>query len=211
MGGLDGAICANRFADSKLQTLVLCLWGAKNLRIAGLRRFARVDSRKLRRFLQLELYCLQLSFFAYSPFRCLSESDREIHAPPPQIDDQHRECQTGGGAYFAFLLSERAKGAAKAPCGETVIQKGVFGESVSSLPAEGLPLKHLKGPENLKEAEKKRTLQKHPFGRPFLRTAPSPLLWRVPILGSDSSHTTPKNRKRAEYGFGVYGFKHRAQ
>ena len=28
----------------------------------------------------------------------------------------------------------RAKGAAKASCGETVIQKGVFGESVSSLP-----------------------------------------------------------------------------
>ena len=30
--------------------------------------------------------------------------------------------------------SERAKGAAKASCGETVVQKGVFGESVSSLP-----------------------------------------------------------------------------
>ena len=27
----------------------------------------------------------------------------------------------------------RAKGAAKASCGETVVQKGVFGESVSSL------------------------------------------------------------------------------
>ena len=31
---------------------------------------------------------------------------------------------------------------------------------------------------NLKGAEKKRTLQKHPFGQPFLRTTPSPLLWR---------------------------------
>ena len=41
------------------------------------------------------------------------------------------------------------KGAAKASCGETVVQKRVFGESVSSLP---------------------------PFGRPFLRTTPSPLL-----------------------------------
>ena len=30
--------------------------------------------------------------------------------------------------------SGRAKGAAKALCGETVVQKGVFGESVSSLP-----------------------------------------------------------------------------
>ena len=32
------------------------------------------------------------------------------------------------------FCSERAKGAAKASCGETVVQKGVFGESVSSLP-----------------------------------------------------------------------------
>ena len=32
----------------------------------------------------------------------------------------------------------------------------------------------------LKGAEKKRTLQKHPFGQPFLRTTPSPLLWRTP-------------------------------
>ena len=31
-------------------------------------------------------------------------------------------------------LSERDKGAARASCGETVVQKGVFGESVSSLP-----------------------------------------------------------------------------
>ena len=38
---------------------------------------------------------------------------------------------------FLFLgeeKSERAKGAAKASCGETVVRKGVFGESVSSLP-----------------------------------------------------------------------------
>ena len=32
---------------------------------------------------------------------------------------------------------------------------------------------------NLKGAEKKRTLQKHPFGQPFLHTTPSPLLWRT--------------------------------
>ena len=32
---------------------------------------------------------------------------------------------------------------------------------------------------NLKGAEKKWTLQKHPFGEPFLRTTPSPLLWRT--------------------------------
>ena len=32
---------------------------------------------------------------------------------------------------------------------------------------------------NLKGAEKKRTIQKHPFGQPFLRKTPSPLLWRT--------------------------------
>ena len=37
---------------------------------------------------------------------------------------------------------------------------------------------------NLKGAEKKRTLQKHPFGQPFLRTTPSPLLWRALREGS---------------------------
>ena len=78
----------------------------------------------------------------------------------------------------------RAKGAAKASCGETVVQKGVFGESVSSLPPQGF--EDLSGilRENLKGAEKKRTLQKHPFGQPFLRTTPSPLLWRILTVGS---------------------------
>ena len=41
---------------------------------------------------------------------------------------------------------------------------------------------------SLKGGEKKRTLQKHPFGQPFLRTTPSPLLWRTlkiwaPLVG----------------------------
>ena len=88
-------------------------------------------------------------------------------------------------------LSGRAKGAAKGSCGETVVQKGVFGESVSSLPPEGLLLKHLKGPENHKGAEKKRTPQKHPFGRPFLRTTPSPLLWRALKLNAVSGMLSP--------------------
>ena len=35
---------------------------------------------------------------------------------------------------IAIEMWGRAKGAAKASCGETVVQKGVFGESVSSLP-----------------------------------------------------------------------------
>ena len=62
--------------------------------------------------------------------------------------------------------------------------KGVFGESVSSmLPYDGF--QDLSGVlrANLKGAEKKRTLQKHPFGQPFLRTTPSPLLWRALIFG----------------------------
>ena len=37
------------------------------------------------------------------------------------------------------VKSERAKGAEKASCGETVIQKGVFGESVSSLSQDRCP------------------------------------------------------------------------
>ena len=36
-------------------------------------------------------------------------------------------------ASVSFRVSGRAKGAAKGSCGETVVQKGVFGESVSSL------------------------------------------------------------------------------
>ena len=75
--------------------------------------------------------------------------------------------------------SGHAKGAGKGSCGETVVQKGVFGESVSSLPPQ--VFQDLSGVlrANLKGAEKKRTLQKHPFGQPFLRTTPSPLLWRA--------------------------------
>ena len=38
----------------------------------------------------------------------------------------------------------------------------------------------LKTSENLKGVEKKRTLQKHPFGQPFLRTTPFPLLGKPP-------------------------------
>ena len=49
----------------------------------------------------------------------------------------NRFVQSAGPPKFAgvvALFSARAKGAAKASCGETVVQKGVFGESVSSLP-----------------------------------------------------------------------------
>ena len=52
------------------------------------------------------------------------------------------------------LLSERAKGAENASCGETVVQKGVLGESVSSLPLLRFALttpENLKGSENFSE------------------------------------------------------------
>ena len=59
----------------------------------------------------------------------------------PMIKDRHQtapgpECtQRRDLAAIAILLrSGCAKGAAKGSCGETVVQKGVFGESVSSLP-----------------------------------------------------------------------------
>ena len=42
------------------------------------------------------------------------------------------------------LNSERAKGAEKASCRETVVQKSVFGESVSSLPPYEAQIKHMK-------------------------------------------------------------------
>ena len=69
-----------------------------------------------------------------------------------------------------------AKGAEKASCGERVVQKGVL-ESPFLL----FPLKVFRA--NLAGAQKKRTLQKHPFGRPFPRTTPSPLLWRALNFG----------------------------
>ena len=47
----------------------------------------------------------------------------------PQTD-----CLDVGNFYRCRLESGCAKGAAKGSCGETIVQKGVFGESVSSLP-----------------------------------------------------------------------------
>ena len=47
---------------------------------------------------------------------------RNFGSPPPPKRDSQRK---------GFSLWGRAKGAAKASCGETVVQKGVFGESVS--------------------------------------------------------------------------------
>ena len=48
-------------------------------------------------------------------------------------------------------------------------------------PLKVCSLNGLKDPGNLKGTENKRALQKRRFGQPFLRTTPSPLLWRAPI------------------------------
>ena len=48
---------------------------------------------------------------------------------------------------------------------------------------------------NLKGAEKKRTLQNHPFGQPFLRTMPSPLLWRT-LRKGPSFHESRSYREK---------------
>ena len=80
-------------------------------------------------------------------------------------------------AKFSFPTSERFR--ARQRSGEGVVRgngrpKGVFWRvRFFSAPVRFA----LKTPENLKWEEKKRTL--HPFGRPFLRTTPSPLLWRT--------------------------------
>ena len=80
-----------------------------------------------------------------------------------------------GGARLTTMLGSRQRS------GEAVVRrngcpKGCFWR-VSFFSA---PLRlALKTPENLKGAEKRRTLQKHPFGQPFLRTTPSLLPWRA--------------------------------
>ena len=55
--------------------------------------------------------------------KCLSVQ----RTPPKVLSNPHL-------APESVLQSEYAKGAAKASCGETVVRKGVFGESVSSPP-----------------------------------------------------------------------------
>ena len=74
--------------------------------------------------------------------------------------------------------SGRAKGAAKGSCGE-IVQKGVLESPFLLCSLKAFRDLSCVLRANLKGAEKKRTLQKHPFGQPFLRTTPSPLLWRA--------------------------------
>ena len=55
-----------------------------------------------------------------------------MHLEGATFTTQHNP--SGGHLRFCDLgISGRAKGAARGSCGETVVQKGVFGESVSSL------------------------------------------------------------------------------
>ena len=70
---------------------------------------------------------------------------------------------------------ECAKGAERASCGKR-LSKRVFLESPPRFLSAPLRLSGVLR-ANLKGAEKKETLQKRPFGEPFLRTTPSPLLW----------------------------------
>ena len=76
-----------------------------------------------------------------------------------------------------MLTSERAKRAEKASCENGCPKRYFWRVRFFSAPSSFA----LEAPENLRGTEKKRTLQQHPFGQPFLCTAPSPLLWRTTI------------------------------
>ena len=61
--------------------------------------------------------------------RNFTKNPRPVSRPTKQNSFTARLWELGGPTF-----SERAKGAEKESCGETVSQKGAFGESVSSLP-----------------------------------------------------------------------------
>ena len=66
-------------------------------------------------------------------------------------------------------------GAEKASCGETVVQKGVFGESVSSLRPQGLLVKHLKTSRaQRRNGLSKNTLLDNRFSARLLRSFGAP-------------------------------------
>ena len=90
-----------------------------------------------------------------------------------------------------------AKGAEKVSCGEAVVLTGCFWRVrffSAPLRFSGVLRANLKG------AEKKRTLQKHPFGRPFLRATPSPLL-RCAL------HAPPHTNNPSSVEIPILGFK----
>ena len=83
---------------------------------------------------------------------------------------------------LAAVLWRGAKGAEKASCGETVVQNAKMDSKIPSM--KSMVFRCLRA--SLKEQRRKRTLQKHHFGRPFPHTMPSPILWRVLIWGTAS-------------------------
>ena len=111
-----------------------------------------------------------------------------------RVLDLHRKLQTKkSSTEFSTSINPQEQICQSAPkerrrrCAEKQYSKRVFWE----IPFFLCPLIKLrfatKTSEILEGAtsrgpEKKRTLQKHPSGRPFLRTTPSPLLWRTPNL-----------------------------
>ena len=88
------------------------------------------------------------------------------------------------GETFQGAQKERRRGRA-----EKRLSKRVLLESPFLLCPLGLLLKHLQDPENLKGAEKKRTLQNTLLDT-FLRTTPSPLLWRAPNIAKEKVEAT---------------------
>ena len=77
----------------------------------------------------------------------------QVSRQSPRQSPQQSESQLGGLVHGRendnfwpketeiYQSALKEQGAAKASCRETVVQKGVFGESVSSLPPQGLSLK----------------------------------------------------------------------
>ena len=81
---------------------------------------------------------------------------------------------------FAIAIAQSTPKERRGHRAEKRLSKGCFWRVRFS----SAPLRFaLRTSENLEGAEKKQTLQKDPFGEPFLCTTPSPLLWRNPNRG----------------------------
>ena len=99
------------------------------------------------------------------------------------------------------FLSECAKGAERASCGETVVQKGVLGESAFFSASLRFALKT---PESLRIHWENCAVHFRVLDGRFSRTTPSPLLWRTPIIDfgclfSDFSVDPLAHRNRSDF------------
>ena len=119
----------------------------------------------------LSFFCPLLSFLSFfvlfGPFLSFLGLSRFFRSSPMFFGDFPDMSFSSFSAYQSTCKEHsqkrgRAKGAAKASCRETVVQNGVFGESVSTLPPEGF--------------QDQTPFWSPKFGQPFLRTTPSPLL-----------------------------------